>query len=306
MPEGDSVWKLARRLDRSLLGREVVRSDLRVPRLATRDLSGRRVLEHATYGKHLLTRFSAGAAPDGVPVTLHSHLRMDGEWSVTGPGKVLPRRLHVDVRLVLGLDDRSTAWGLRLHDLDLAATSDEDRWVGHLGPDPLRDDWDAAEAVRRLSADPALPFVSALLDQRAVAGFGNLWANELAFLSGVSPWTPIGEVDVDRLVERGATMLRHSATVDGAYQVTTGSPVRGDDHWVTGRQRQGCRRCRGPISVTAEVPGDAANRRTWWCPACQPGPGPEARVGSGLGVRVRPGAAGGRPRRSTRSSRGRR
>jgi dihydrolipoamide dehydrogenase len=70
--------------------------------------------------------------------------------------------------------------------------------------------------------------------------------------------------------------------------------ARGDDHWVTGRQRQGCRRCGGPVSVVAEVPGDAANRRTWWCPACQPGPV------------VRPGAAGGRPRRSSRSSTGRR
>ena len=75
-------------------------------------------------------------------------------------------------------------------------------------------------------------------------------------------------------------------------------PVKGDDHWVTGRQRQGCRRCRGPVSVQAEVAGDAANRRTWWCPACQPGPGPEGRL--------RRGAGDARPRRQTRSSRDRR
>ncbi|RYB91415.1 Fpg/Nei family DNA glycosylase [Nocardioides glacieisoli] len=304
MPEGDSVWKLARRLDRQLTGHTIARSDFRTPRLATRDIAGREVLGHDTHGKHLLTRFSATAGSPAA--TLHSHLKMDGSWSTLAPGKRLPAKLQAHVRLVLTLDDDRAVHGIRLHDLDLVPTDREADLVGHLGPDPLRDDWDAAEAVRRLSADPALPFVSALLDQRAVAGFGNLWANELAFLTGVSPWTPIGEVDLERLVERGATMLRHSATVQGAYQVTTGSPVRGDDHWVTGRQRQGCRRCRGPISVTAEVPGDAANRRTWWCPACQPGPGPEARVGSGLGVRVRPGAAGGRPRRSTRSSRGRR
>ena len=114
-----------------------------------------------------------------------------------------------------------------------------------------------------------------------MAGFGNLWANELAFLTGVSPWTPIGEVDVDRLVERGATMLRHSATVDGAYQVTTGSPVRGDDHWVTGRQRQGCRRCRGPISVTAEVPGDAAEPTYVVVPRVPAGTGPGGTGGIG-------------------------
>jgi endonuclease-8 len=296
VPEGDSVWKLARRLDRQLAGRTVTRSDFRTPRLATRDVAGREVLGHDTHGKHLLTRLSATSSSP--PATLHSHLRMDGSWSTLAPGKRLPSKLQPHVRLVLDLDDGRSVHGIRLHDLDLVPTDREHDLVGHLGPDPLRDDWDAGEAVRRLAADPARPFVTALLDQRSVAGLGNLWANEIAFLTGVSPWTPIGDVDVARVVERAATMLRHSATVDGAYQVTTGSPVRGDDHWVTGRQRQGCRRCRGPISVVAELPGDAANRRTWWCSACQPGPGPERRV--------RPGAGAGRPRRSTRSSTGRR
>jgi len=295
VPEGDSVWRLARRLDRQLAGHTVVRSDFRTPALATRDVSGREVLGHDTHGKHLLTRLSG---TDGSPpATLHSHLRMDGSWSTLAPGKRLPRQVQPHVRLVLTLDDARTVHGIRLHDLALVATGREHDLVGHLGPDPLRDDWDADEAVRRLLASPANPLVSALLDQRSIAGLGNLWVNELAFLSGASPWTPVGDLDVERLVERAATMLRHSATVEGAYQVTTGSPVRGDDHWVTGRQRQGCRRCRGPVSVSAEVPGDAANRRTWWCPACQPGPGPEARV--------RPGAGGGRPRRSSRSSTGR-
>ncbi|PUA79281.1 DNA-formamidopyrimidine glycosylase family protein [Nocardioides currus] len=275
MPEGDSVYLLARRLDRQLRGRVVTRSDFRVPRLATRDVSGRRVLGHGTHGKHLLTRFEAYG--DEPPATLHSHLRMDGSWSVTGVGKRLPGRIQPDVRLLLALDDGRTAHGIKLHDLELVATADEHRLVGHLGPDPLRSDWDADEAVRRLGGDPSLPLVTALLDQRLMAGLGNLWANELAFLTGVSPWTPIGDVDVPRLVERAATMLHHSATVPQAYQVTTGLSARGADHWVTGRQRQGCLRCGGPISVAAERHGDPANRRTWWCPRCQPGPGPEAR-----------------------------
>lgn len=276
MPEGDSVWKLARRLDRQLVGRTVVRSDFRVPRLATRDVAGRVVLGHDTHGKHLLTRLTG--LDDSPAVTLHSHLRMDGSWTTTGAGKRLPARVQGDVRLVLALDDGRTTYGVKLHDLDLVATTEEDRLVGHLGPDPLRADWDADEAVRRLSVDPTLPLVSALLDQRLVAGLGNLWANELAFLTGVSPWTPIGEVDVPRLVDRAATMLHHSATVPQAYQVTTGSMWPGTDHWVTGRQRRGCLRCGTAVRVAAEIPGDAANRRTWWCPRCQPGPGPEARL----------------------------
>lgn len=275
MPEGDSVWKLARRLDRQLVGRTITRSDFRVPRLATRDVAGRTVESHDTHGKHLLTRLSATS--DSPAATLHSHLRMDGSWSTTGPGRRLPARIQGHVRLVLVLDDGQTTYGIKLHDLDLVPTTDEHRLVGHLGPDPLRSDWDAAETVRRLSAEPTVPLVTALLDQRLIAGLGNLWANELAFLTGVSPWTPIGEVDVERLVQRAATMLHHSATVPQAYQVTTGSMQRGADHWVTGRQRQGCLRCRGPLTVVAEVAGDAANRRTWWCPSCQPGPGPEAR-----------------------------
>ncbi|MFC6286446.1 Fpg/Nei family DNA glycosylase [Nocardioides sp. GCM10027113] len=271
MPEGDSVHLLARRLEDRLAGRTVVRSDFRVPALATRDLAGRRLLGHDTHGKHLLTRFEGG-------VSLHSHLLMDGEWSVVGPGKRLPRRVEHEIRLVLEMDDGRTAYGLRLHQLELVPTAEEHRVVGHLGPDPLREDWDEDEAVRRLSADPDRPLVSAILDQTLVAGWGNLWANELAFLVGRSPWTPVGDVDVRRLVRLGARALRHSATVPGAYQVTTGNRARGEQHWVAGRQRRPCPRCGTPVRMVDEVPNDPGNRRTWWCPRCQPGPGPEARV----------------------------
>ena len=104
-------------------------------------------------------------------------------------------------------------YGLHLPVVELLRTADEARVVGHLGPDPLRADWDAAEAARRLRADPARPLAAALLDQRVVAGLGNLWANELCFLRGHSPWTPVGEVDVEALLALAARALRHSATV---------------------------------------------------------------------------------------------
>ena len=185
MPEGDSVYRLARRLDRSLRSRVVTRSDLRVPAHATDDLTGRRVLEHATHGKHLLTRLSDD-------LTLHTHLRMDGSWTVTRPGRRLPTRLWPDVRVVLQVDSGETAHGVKVPVVELVRTSAEHDVVGHLGPDPLRDDWDLTEAVRRFSADPARPLAAALLDQRLVAGWGNLWANELCFLRGHSPWTPVG------------------------------------------------------------------------------------------------------------------
>lgn len=268
MPEGDSVLLLARSLDRHLLGQRLARSDLRVPRHATADLAGRTVLEHATHGKHLLTRLSGG-------LTLHTHLRMDGSWTVTRPGRRLPGRLMPDVRVVLEAEAGHTAYGVKLPVVDLLPTNREADVVGHLGPDPLREDWDEAEAVRRLSADPTRPLAAALLDQTLVAGWGNLWANELAFLRGHSPWTPVGEVDVPALVRLGARALRHSALVPGAYQVTTGNTRRGEQHYVAGRSGRPCLRCGTRVRVVAEVPGDPERRRTWWCPTCQPGPGPD-------------------------------
>jgi len=267
VPEGDSVYRLARRLDRSLAGQDVARSDLRVPALATADLAGSTLLGNDTHGKHLLTRFTSG-------LTLHTHLRMDGSWTVTRPGRRLPRRLMPDVRVVLEVGSGATAYGVLLPVVELVPTSEESRVIGHLGPDPLREDWDEDEAVRRLAKDPARPLAAALLDQTLVAGWGNLWANELCFLRGHSPWTSVGDVDVPGLVRLGARALRHSATAERGHQVTTGSTRRGEQHYVAGRAGRPCLRCGTTVRVVAEVPGDPGRRRTWWCPRCQPGPGP--------------------------------
>jgi endonuclease VIII len=268
MPEGDTVFLLARRLDRSLKGRRLARGELRVPAHATDDLAGRTILGHDTHGKHLLTRFDAGWS-------LHTHLKMDGSWTVVGAGKRLPGTLMPDVRVLLACQDGPTAYGLSLPVVELLRTADEPDVIGHLGPDPLRPDWDAALAVARLRADPKRPLAAALLDQRNLAGLGNLWANEVSFLRGYSPWTPIGEIDVEATVALAARALRHSALTPGALQVTTGNSRRGAEHWVSGRANAPCRRCRTPIRAVAEVPGDPDRRRTWWCPRCQPGPGPD-------------------------------
>jgi formamidopyrimidine-DNA glycosylase len=268
VPEGDSVYKEARRLEPALGGRRLSRGELRVPAHAADDLAGSTVLELDTHGKHLLTRLDSG-------LTLHTHLRMDGSWSLTRPGRRLPRQLLPDVRVLLETDRGWTAYGLRMPVVDLVRTADEHEVVGHLGPDPLRADWDPKAAVARLASDPGRPLAAALLDQRLMAGLGNLWVNELCFLRGYSPWTPVGEVDLAATVALAARTLRHSALVPGAYQVTTGRNRPGEDHWVAGRAGQPCRRCRTPVLVAAEVPGDPDRRRTWWCPRCQPGPGPD-------------------------------
>ncbi len=262
------MWRVARRLDANTEGRRVAASDFRVPRLATADLTGRTVLGTDTHGKHLLTRF------DG-DLTLHTHLRMDGSWTFVGAGKRLPRRIEPDVRVLLRTDAGTTAYGLLLPVVELVRTSEERTVVGHLGPDPLRADWDRDEAVRRLRADPDRPLVAALLDQRLLAGLGNLWVNELAYLGRTSPWTRVGDVDVEPLVDLAARALRGSATGVTGYQVTTGDTRRGESHWVAGRAHRPCRRCGTTIRVVAQVGGDPERRRTWWCPRCQPGPAPE-------------------------------
>jgi len=272
MPEGDSVYLVARKLDRGLKGRRLARTDLRTPKVATIDLAGRSVVEHVTHGKHLLTRLSGD-------LTLHTHLRMQGSWTVTNTGRRLPSRLMGDVRVVLETVKGPTAYGFLLPVVDVVHTSRERDLVGHLGPDPLRDDWDPDEAVRRLSSDPDRTLAAALLDQRLMAGLGNLWVNELCFLRGHSPWTPVGEVDMPALVRLAARALRTSAFRPGAYQVTTGNTRRGEQHWVTGCAGRPCQRCGTPIRVVDEVVNDPDQRRTWWCPVCQPGPVPDRSGG---------------------------
>ncbi|MTD16904.1 Fpg/Nei family DNA glycosylase [Nakamurella sp. YIM 132087] len=267
MPEGDTIFALAKRLRAALDGRQIVRGELRVPEHGGDRIAGLTIREHDTHGKHLLTRFTEG-------LTLHTHLRMTGSWTITSPGKRLPGRLMPDVRVLMGLDNGTTAYGILLPVVQLLDTRRESDAIGHLGPDPLRADWDPEEAVRRLAAAPERPLVVALLDQRNVAGFGNLWANELCFLRGRSPWTPVGEVDLPALVSLGARALRRSATEPGAMQVTTGDRRRGEQHWVSGRAGRPCKRCGTIVRKVDEVRGDPEQRYTWWCPHCQPGPAP--------------------------------
>ncbi len=160
MPEGDVVWYTARRLDQALAGRTLTRSDFRVPGLATADLTGDVVTGTVSRGKHLLTRTGNG-------LTIHTHLKMDGDWRVR-PAAEQIRDSH-RIRLLLANKDWQ-AIGYQLGVVELIRTNEESRVTGHLGPDLLGPDWDCAEAVQRLSAEPDRPVGEALLDQRNLAG----------------------------------------------------------------------------------------------------------------------------------------
>lgn len=270
MPEGDTVWMTARVLEAGLAGRRIASADFRVPQLATVDLAGWTVVESASYGKHLLLRLKKADRA----VTLHSHLRMDGTWRTFSPGEKWAARPRHTIRVVIKTDD-TIAVGYHLHELTVVRTADESRLIGHLGPDLLGPDWDLVEAVRRLNSSADTPIAEALLDQRHLAGIGNLYKAEALFVHSTWPWTPVRDVeDLPGLVTTAKRQL--AANLGRWTQSTTGSLLKGETTFVYGRRGRPCRRCGTAIRV--EQQGD---RSTYWCPRCQPEPVRSGPISSG-------------------------
>lgn len=262
MPEGDTVYRAARRLDGALSGAALVGCDFRVPQLATTDLSGGTIATTLSRGKHLLTRIQH----DSGAWTLHTHLKMEGAWAVYRPGEPWRRPAH-QARVVLDTARRQ-AVGFSLGIVELLPTAEEAQIVGHLGPDLLGPDWDEQEAGRRLLEDPTRPVRDALLDQRNLAGLGNMYAAELCFVSGVHPTRPVGEVSgLPRLLRTARAMLELNK--ERSIQATTGDLRQGQRMWVYRRDRRGCRRCGSPIEVAMQGE-DGRERAAYWCPRCQP------------------------------------
>ena len=264
MPEGDTVWRTARHLDQALSGKVLVATDFRVPAYATLDLSGLTVEATLARGKHLLTRI--GPAETGH--SLHTHLKMEGAWHLYRPESRWKRPAH-EARVVLRTEDW-TAVGFALGTVEVVPRGEESSSLPPLGPDLLGPDWDEDEALRRVTAEPDRPVADAILDQRNLAGIGNLYKSELCFLAGVSPWLPVRDVpDLRRLVRRARQVL--DANKDRVEQTTTGDLRRGRRTWVYRRDKQPCRRCGTPIRVDSQGP-QMQERATYWCPRCQPDP----------------------------------
>jgi endonuclease-8 len=277
------VWRTARRLHQALAGQPIVEADLRWPEIATADLRGRTTLEVLSRGKHILHRVDGG-------LTLHSHLRMEGQWRVEATSSLDPRwRRSPHLRALLS-GPTWTALGLRLGMLDLVATSHEGELVGHLGPDLLGPDWDASTAVANVgSADASIG--SALLDQRNLAGVGTIWCAETLFVEGVNPWQPVAELEpaaVERIVDRVHRFIVRST--DHAVPTSTGSLRAGESTYVHGRSGRPCRRCGATVRV-APIGPPTRERAMFYCPACQGGLGPtddgrpQAPLGSATGSR---------------------
>lgn len=248
MPEGDAVLRTARRLDRALTGGVLTRTDLRVPRFATVDLSGQTVTGTVARGKHLLTRI-------GEEWTLHTQLKMDGSWVTLAPGRRWPKPAHT-ARAVLETAT-TQAVGFLLGTVEVLPRSGESAALDHLGPDLLGADWDEDEARRRLLTHADEPVFDALRDQTSLAGLGTIWAAETCFTMGVHPTTRVGDVpDLARLVRVARLKLQQAVDRPGPMA-------------VYGRERAACRRCGTPVR-RMEMGEEARPRPAYFCPACQP------------------------------------
>ena len=332
MPEGDSVYRQCKMLREALEGAVIESSDFRVPALATSDVSGRTVVAVVPRGKHILIRLSA--APDAAelksgaePLTLHSHLMMDGTWRVfdrqqddaaARPGRSRSRpganpyrprgqarrggsvrsaaeartRISADVaigqgshtiRAILRTKDVE-AVGFDVKDVRLVPTRlEEPELVGYLGPDILGPDWDLEKALERLSAQPDRAIGTALMDQRNLAGIGNVYRVETLFMTRTNPWARVDSLPEGKL--REIVTLAHKLlhlNKDRSMRSTVGQAPQGRPlFWAYGKDGQPCRRCgtqlkRGEID-DALLTVDPAPSRTAvqhlrtiaWCPRCQ-------------------------------------
>ncbi|MFK0008495.1 DNA-formamidopyrimidine glycosylase family protein [Paenarthrobacter sp. NPDC090520] len=276
MPEGDSVWRAAHKLHQALAGQVVTASDFRVPRFATLNLAGWTMTEVVPRGKHLLMRLvgpedtEPGASRKPRALTIHSHLKMEGSWMVYAPGGRWTRPGHT-ARCVLRTAV-ADAVGFSLGILEVVPTGEEDKIVGHLGPDLLGPDWDEAEALRRLQAEPDVPIGYALLNQRNLAGIGNIYRCDSCFLSGVHPALPVGQVpDLARIVNDAKRLLGEN--LGPGRRSTLGPRAVRPGYWVYGRTRQPCRRCGTPIEYgLLGSPDGTEERDIYFCPQCQPAP----------------------------------
>jgi endonuclease-8 len=252
MPEGDTVWHTATILRDALAGKALTRCDIRVPNHATVDLTGQVVDEVISRGKHLFIRVG--------DASIHSHLKMDGSWKVNPVSR--PSRAGHRIRIILEAGEVQVA-GIDLGVLEILERDHDMDVVAHLGPDLLGDDWDPRTAAANLTADPDRGLAEVLLDQRVMAGVGNVYCNELCFVTGHLPTAPVSAVnDPLRMVQRARDMLWLNRS--RWNRTTTGDTRGGRELWVYGRDGKPCRRC--GTAIKRDGSGD---RVRYWCPNCQ-------------------------------------
>ena len=258
MPEGDTIKNAARRISAVLLDRDLESIETPHPRHAMdrwpERLAGRRVRAVDTHGKHLMLRFDGG-------LTLHSHLRMTGMWGVYERGRRWRRGRHRAWLILRAGDHEVVQFDGPVLELMTDGRSRFDRRLAALGPDILADEFDEAKFLRRLRDDDQTRTLGdAVLDQRIVAGIGNIWKSEGCFDAGIDPWRRLGDVsDEEALAVVLAARPRMLESANGQ-----GFPRVVHVYEKTGRPCPRCRKDR----IRARGQGDD-NRTTYWCPGCQ-------------------------------------
>jgi endonuclease-8 len=267
MPEGDTIFRTARAMHRVLAGRTIVGSESTMPSLARAPgvgaLKGRTIDRVTAQGKHLLIHFSGD-------LVLRSHMRMHGSWHLyrTGDRWKRPRN---SMRIVLRTDEVE-AVAFDTPDAQLVRTRDLGRLtpLKNLGPDLLSDDFDAEEATRRIVHDGDREIAEALLDQRSVAGIGNVIKSEVLFICGVNPRARVGALSratVRQICDESRRVMKISVAEGGVGRRTTGRVQPEARLYVYGRAGKPCRRCGTPIRFAKQ---GRDPRSTYWCSRCQP------------------------------------
>jgi endonuclease-8 len=272
MPEGDHIFRAARTLNRALAGHQVVRFESVLPALTRvhddTPITGRTIESVTAAGKHVLMRFSNG-------LVLRTHMRMSGSWHIYRPGETWqrPRR---DMRIVVATKEfEAVGFNVPVAEFLKPAEMARHDDLRLMGPDLLAAAFGEDEAIRRFRERPAMDIADAVLNQRLVAGAGNIYKSEVLFLCGVSPFAPVREVSDDSLREILATARKHlqANVTDPKGGITTYRGYRrgsgrdaSERRYVYGRARKPCRKCGTLIRVKAQGPHA---RLTYWCPACQ-------------------------------------
>jgi endonuclease VIII len=265
MPEGDTIFRTAEVLRSVLVGRKVTAARARpqpgLRRVPSLDrLTGTTIVSVESRGKHVLIGFDDGT-------TLRTHMRMRGSWHRYRPGERW-RRPPREATVVLETADAvAVCFNAPVAELLTDAELAHNRPLVTLGPDLLAAAFDADEAVRRLRQRSELELGEALLDQRAVAGIGNVYKSEVCFIERLDPWGRVGSVDeaaLRRVLLTARDLMRKN--LRGGARVTTGERARGRGLWVYGRAGRPCRRCGTRIRT---APQGELLRLTYWCPSCQ-------------------------------------
>lgn len=274
MPEGDTIFRAARTLNRALAGQEVARFESVLPALTRihedTPLTGRQIERVTSAGKNVLMRFSGG-------LTLRTHMRMNGSWHIYRPGETW-RRSRRDMRIVIATDAfEAVGFNIPVAELldDKAIARHPD--LRRIGPDILGETFDETEASRRIRARGDALVADVLLNQRVLAGIGNVYKSEVLFACRVNPFTPVRALDDEQIGCLVSTAHRFLKTNVGdalppmttytGYRRTTRRDDPTERLWVYGRGRLPCRRCGTPIRIRKQ--GIDA-RLTYWCPSCQP------------------------------------